>query len=486
MSQLISDIIKKLFYGDARLVIVTNRDGFVWSHRREIESEYGKPVRIFAGKSLDLRLVYEIDMREDANSRFLFVADDDIEILEDIEQQADYITFNTQQLFRRYHWATIRHLSLDELEWLYNQKQKVNLDQIATHNLVCEYQKSPNFRKKAIADLKKHWQQLTARINFRKPKDFMPELARIMLQAIQLNAWDKFGDEVLALNEQFQKFLSDSYNVIINASLGTSQPRNVTQVTPYIAKQNDEKSALIVIDGMNFWQATLLCNALEDILHNVVFDVSALYSWLPSVTELSRQAIFLGGRPDINYPQSPAAESKLWLNFWKDKKMPEAHVCYQHSGQITHRFSSKRIGYVNTDLDEKMHSAENYMYLYDDTLRWIKEGVLISDIEKLLSEGFRVYITSDHGNIETLPYRPLSPSDKVGAQCDRRYITLAPQASEELFKNAYAGHISQIDDSRTFYAIDREIFSTEQGVVTHGGTHFLEVLIPFITITSKE
>ena len=50
MSQLISDIIKKLFYGDARLVIVTNRDGFVWSHRREIESEYGMPVRIFAGK----------------------------------------------------------------------------------------------------------------------------------------------------------------------------------------------------------------------------------------------------------------------------------------------------------------------------------------------------------------------------------------------------------------------------------------------------
>ena len=82
MSQLISDIIKKLFYGDARLVIVTNRDGFVWSHRREIESEYGKPVRIFAGKSLDLRLVYEIDMREDADSRFLFVIEDDIEILE--------------------------------------------------------------------------------------------------------------------------------------------------------------------------------------------------------------------------------------------------------------------------------------------------------------------------------------------------------------------------------------------------------------------
>ena len=140
MSQLINDIIKKLFYGEARLVIVTNRDGFLWSHRREIESGYGKPVRIFAGKSLDLRLVYEIDMREDADSRFLFIADDDIEILEDIEQQADYITFNTQQLFRRYHWATSRHLSLDELEWLYNQKQKVNLDQIATHNLVCEYQ----------------------------------------------------------------------------------------------------------------------------------------------------------------------------------------------------------------------------------------------------------------------------------------------------------------------------------------------------------
>ena len=132
-----------------------------------------------------------------------------------------------------------------------------------------------------------------------------------------------------------------------------------------------------------------------------------------------------------------------------------------------------------------MHSANNFKYLYDDTMRWVKDSSIVSDIQKLLANGFKVFITSDHGNIETSPFRAFSQADKAGAISDRRYITLSEHADAAQFEQSYFGHIQKLfEDERTYYAVDREIFSSQTDIVTHGGSHFLEVIIPFFTITT--
>ena len=65
------------------------------------------------------------------------------------------------------------------------------------------------------------------------------------------------------------------------------------------------------------------------------------------------------------------------------------------------------------------------------------------------------------------------------------YITLSEHADAAQFEQSYFGHIQKLfDDERTYYAVDREIFSSQTDVVTHGGSHFLEVIIPFFTITT--
>ena len=70
---------------------------------------------------------------------------------------------------------------------------------------------------------------------------------------------------------------------------------------------------------------------------------------------------------------------------------------------------------------------------------------------------------------------------------DNRYITLAAEADKAMFEQNYAGHVSQIDaNSRTYFAVNREIFASTERKVTHGGTHWLEVFVPFITITNTQ
>lgn len=487
--RLLADIIDRIVgVGDKRLFVVDNRDGFIMNHREALEGEYGKSRKIYGGTSLDLRIVRDYEMVLDTESYFIFVPSEDFTLLDDVADDCERVTINVQRFFSRYHWNTIKNLSLAELEWLYEQRQLVSLNAIQTQNLVCEYQRSPDFKRNALNEIEQNWDRIVAKADFRKASEWMPALSRLMTQALAMESWGKFGDRVQSLNEQFRSFLQRNYEAISHSGVSPKCPKIVTQIAPFIARQDSNgKYALIVIDGMNFWQAILLANAIEDAGRNLTIKYDATLSWLPSVTELSRQAIFSGAIPSTAYTQSPHTEMKLWEEFWKSKHIPSPGIYYQHGSDLTIHPSSVRVGYVNVDLDEMMHGANNYMYLYEDTTRWVKDSSIVKDILHLLVSGFKVFVTSDHGNIETTPYRAFTPADKAGATCDRRYITLSEHADAARFEQIYYGHAQKLfATERTYYAVDREIFSSQTDMVTHGGPHFLEVIIPFFTITATQ
>ena len=187
--------------------------------------------------------------------------------------------------------------------------------------------------------------------------------------------------------------------------------------------------------------------------------------------------------PDASYPQSPHYESKLWSEFWNARKLPEYSRSYQYEGIIDVRQDVTRLAYVTTGLDKMMHSSNNHKYLYHGTKLWVEEEELLSNIKTLRDNGFTIFITTDHGNIETEPMRQLRSSEKVGANRSLRHITLSDDADPELFAKEWEGKVMRISgQERTFYPIGRKVFSGTSTHVTHGGTHWLEVLIPFITI----
>ena len=223
---------------------------------------------------------------------------------------------------------------------------------------------------------------------------------------------------------------------------------------------------------------------MEEHFH-VRLKYECIYSWLPSITELSRQAIFRASRPANWYIQNPQSEERLWREYWESKKLPKFQQFYQHSGSLDVENSIIKLAYVSTDLDEKMHASENFYYLYDNTKRWVDDKPFLENIKYLLDSDFKLYITTDHGNIETVPYRKLEGSDKLGANdISLRHITIPEEAEKTLFEAQYAEHFMQIDEnSRTYFAIKNETFTNKNAGITHGGTHWLEVLIPFITAT---
>lgn len=483
MMKLTEDIISYLTdESKKRLTIVYDVRGFLL--RTDVSyalEEYGK-VGIRTGSLLDLRLAYESLPDKPFHGRLVYVLRDrSLEIMPDIREHAHVISeFRLENYFRWYDLDTLLTKNFDELEYCYRHPASYRLTAQDTDARVEEYRQSPEYKGNIIKAILGQWNSLFAAPIF---TDFswIPKAADILHQAIETGCYDLFEEHVDRINDYFQPYIRANYASIINSSCPSKgAPRVVSQVLPFIHKQPDAKKALIVVDGMNIWQGEMLAKALAD-LDCAQVTRTYTYSWLPSVTELSRQAIFRGEAPQEMYAQSPASEDKIFREFFVHRQVDKSAVQYTYNSYDKPSYATRWLGCVDMTLDHAMHSAKNNGYLLDDTARWLTEGI-VDYVRELVLAGFSVYVTSDHGNIYTAPYKKLKQYEKVGSDGTTRHITLAKEANKDIFRNEHRDYVMQVDeDSSTFYPCNHLAFDNERHIA-HGGPHWLEMIVPFINV----
>ena len=480
-STLTQAIFDKLFLPEGkRLVVAVNRDGYLATQDCCLALER-LGVLVYSGDSLALRLVRELEMDRHPENRILFVMKDEFRIMDDVADECDKVVFQFRSFFKHYSWDKVKQLSFAQMAWLYEQNGIVDLNTLVNNYELHDVASEKSRGQIAYEDLMQDWREISTDIDFNKPTEWMSKAGEIVLSVLEIGKWTEFQKEVEAVNVKFLEFLKGGYVNIVASTCGNKYPRIVTQVMPFISKQSG-KTALVVVDGMNWWQSLLLTRSLEEKL-NVIAKYDCIYSWLPSVTELSRQAIFRGDIPSVDYVQGPQNESKLWKEFWTKKGVASFEHYYQHSGSIEEETSVTRLGYVVTDLDDMMHASSDYKYLLSNTKIWVEEEDIVGNIKHLIDGGYKVYITTDHGNVDASAYKKLDYRDALGANLSYRHITLPAEADKGIFEAEYAGHLVHVDKtSRTYYASEKEAFMNKGKCVTHGGSHWLEVLIPFITI----
>lgn len=474
-------IYDKLFLPEGkRMVVAVNRDGYLATQDCCVALE-GLGVLVYSGDSLALRLVRELEMDRHPESKILFVMKDEFRILDDIAAECDKVILQFRSFFKHYAWDKVKQLSFAQMAWLYEQNGIVDLDAFVNKYELYDVASEKSRGQIAYENLLHDWREISADIDFNKPTEWMAKAGEIVLSILEIGKWAEFQKEVETVNVKFLDFLKNGYVNIVASTCGNKYPRIVAHVLPFISKQSG-KTALVVVDGMNWWQSLLLTRSLEEKL-NVSAKYDCIYSWLPSVTELSRQAIFRGDVPVEDYSQCPQSESKLWNEYWTRRRVPSFEHYYQYSGYIEEKTSVKRLGYVVTDLDDIMHASSDYKYLLSSTKIWVEEDEIVKNIKHLIDGGYKVYITTDHGNIDASAYKKLDYRDALGANLSYRHITLPEEANKAIFEEEYTGHIEQVDPlSKTYYASRKEAFMNKGKCVTHGGVHWLEVLIPFITI----
>ena len=260
-----------------------------------------------------------------------------------------------------------------------------------------------------------------------------------------------------------------------------------------------EKIALVVLDGCSLAQWHTVQQGLGE-QSNWKFEVRSCFSWLPSLTNISRQAIFSGQKP-LYFPKTIArtdAEPKLWKNYWLDQGISSQQIGYcksvQGSADLERVFDlcdtgHDILGIVVDEVDKIMHGQhQGELGMQQQIRNWMQEGALQKLITGLFDRNYEVLITADHGNIEALGMgRPAEGvlADKKGERV-RMYskeALMAPVLAE--YPNTRAWKVPGLpQDSYTIFPTDRTSFGPKgESMVCHGGISLEEMTIPLVRIT---
>jgi hypothetical protein len=260
----------------------------------------------------------------------------------------------------------------------------------------------------------------------------------------------------------------------------------VSRILEHINAKPAKKKALLVIDGMNYWQWNILGKALSNA--DINFTSNASLAFIPTITAWSRQAIFKGDKPDLSADNSK--EAKLFETYWLNQGVPSFQIDFKKFSvndpiaieSITP--DTTILGLVCNDLDDIMHgSILGNGQLKTSTEQWIVKSKIVNTISALKAKGFQVYITADHGNIEATGLKNLTLKDKLGALSrGKRHLHFTNETLLDSFMELNT-NIEVGKKGLSLYLKKQEAFTTENSqVITHGGSHLWEVIVPFISI----
>lgn len=315
---------------------------------------------------------------------------------------------------------------------------------------------------------------------------FFPLVARLKYLSLELSE-EEISQKVLELekhvNDEFQKFVEHGFQSLFTLS-GKDHPATVTRILDYISGTEYEKKALIVIDGLNLWQWNVVKQEIE--LEKSEDQVSL--AWIPTITKWSRQAIFRGDKPDLSEDNSK--EEKFFKEYWSREGLQNYQVGFHRINTNKDEiedidFSRKVLGFVSNDIDDLMHGATmgNEQFLLN-TKQWAENKWLKKLLAKLKTEGYRIWITADHGNIEAtgngnLPRKTSKFTESKG----KRHVHFDNEDLKKAFLAEGRDEYDFAEMNNSLYLKDTTAFALEgEQLVTHGGSHFWEVAVPFIEI----
>lgn len=280
-------------------------------------------------------------------------------------------------------------------------------------------------------------------------------------------------------------------------------PVMVHHVPRALAQERDDtgsKVALVVVDGLALDQWVTLRAALADGGNACRFVDGAVFAWVPTLTSISRQAIFAGRAP-LYFPSSILTtdkEPQLWAQFWADHGLGPAGVGYarslgEHSSlevvsNLVSRPGVKAAGLVIDKVDRIMHGMElGSRGMHGQVRQWVEEGFPAKLFSLLLGAGFRVFLTSDHGNVEATGCGRPSEGVLADVRGERARVYATPElrqitASRFPFAMSWPGAGLPVGVHALLAPTGSAFVPEGQRVVAHGGLSIEEVIVPFVEV----
>ena len=281
-------------------------------------------------------------------------------------------------------------------------------------------------------------------------------------------------------------------------------PVMVHQVPRYLAMRRangEEKIALVVFDGLAVDQWTQIRENLIQHAPRLMFDENACFAWLPTLTSISRQALFSGLRPRefAEHIETTSKEPQHWTRFWQDQGLRANEILYRKAIKRTDELPElqellsnpalKVAGLVVDTVDEIIHGAVlGKRGVAAQINSWCESGFVDQFFAMLLDQGFHIYLTADHGNAEAVgigrPNQGVASElrgERVRTYRSETMIAETATAIPDSFRLDIAGLPAKF---MPLFAGERGAFVPKgDQVVVHGGMSLEELIVPFVKVS---
>ena len=306
------------------------------------------------------------------------------------------------------------------------------------------------------------------------------------------------------INQNFLQFVQARYSATDYYS-DNQGPISLASVNAWLDQhvKPDERLALICFDGLALDQWHLLKTFLQEQDNGLTFTENQAFALAPSITPISRQALFSGRRPDsfADSWSKTDRDAERWLNFWVHREIPKQRIAYlpvkagdssMSSVVETIDSNNKRLGILVNLFDDALHAIKGMPLEADkrvlySTLNGHLSNSFIGDLFiRLLEGGYRVFLASDHGNTCGKGTGVLPP--KAFIETYARRVAIFDQVSlahEFAQKNQgiYFRTKSLPAGVHPVYTAGIDLFASKDAIeISHGGLSIEELIVPFIEV----
>ncbi len=308
------------------------------------------------------------------------------------------------------------------------------------------------------------------------------------------------------VNKTFADWLKSHYASLIN--LPPSNPAMLHHVARRLVRDiEDHKNgrvALLVVDGLSLDQWVTVRGNLQKQNSDLVFRESATFAWIPTLTSVSRQAIF-SGKPPIYFPSSidnTNSELKLWRLFWQGYDLAKHEIVYKRGlgdgdaedilDSLINPSQTRVVGLVIDKVDKIMHGMQlGSAGMHSQIDMWMNGRFLVNMIHCLQNHDYEVWLTSDHGNIECTGRGKPSEGAIAENRGERVRVYPTPELRAHIHNSlTFTREWEPVGLPETYYPLvtqGQEAFISEgSSIVGHGGVSIEEVIVPLVKIERRK
>lgn len=290
------------------------------------------------------------------------------------------------------------------------------------------------------------------------------------------------------------------------SSLPSDPPVMLHHIPRFLARHvkgaTEHKVAFVLVDGLSLDQWLVIRKELAKQRPEYRFREHAVFAWIPTITSVSRQAAF-AGKPPIYFPNSIDTTNKepaLWTQFWVDQGLTQREVGYAKGlgdgalalvEEMIARPRMRVVGLVIDKVDRIMHGMElGTAGMHNQVRQWANQPFMANLIDLLLDNGFRVHLSSDHGNIEAAGCGQSTEGAVADQRGERARVysnsVLRSQVKERFLNALEWSPVGLPEDYLPLLAPGRSAFVREtKRLVGHGGASLEELIVPLVQIDRK-